>query len=140
MFRWTEEEFEAYCAKRGLTYSGTGNPNKNKYGNQKIVIDGVERDSLAESNRLEQLKILQRVGAIQNLQYQVKYELIPKQQGENRNERAVTYIADYVYDVVMPDGPLRQVVEDCKGHRTKDYIIKRKLMLYVHGISIKETI
>lgn len=140
MFRWTEEEFEAYCAKRGLTYSAAGKPKKNKYGNQKIVIDGVERDSLAESNRLEQLKILQRVGAIQNLQYQVKYELIPKQQGENRNERAVTYIADYVYDVVMPDGSLRQVVEDCKGHKTKDYIIKRKLMLYIHGISIKETI
>lgn len=140
MFRWTEEEFEAYCAKRGLTYSAAGKPNKNKYGNQKIVIDGVERDSLAESNRLEQLKILQRVGAIQNLQYQVKYELIPKQQGENRNERAVTYIADYVYDEVMPDGSLRQVVEDCKGHKTKDYIIKRKLMLYIHGISIKETI
>ncbi len=140
MFRWTEEEFEAYCAKRGLTYSGAGKPNRNKYGNQKIVIDGVERDSLAESNRLEQLKILQRVGAIQNLQYQVKYELLPKQQGENRNERAVTYIADYVYDVVMPDGSLRQVVEDCKGHKTKDYIIKRKLMLYIHGISIKETI
>lgn len=140
MFRWTEEEFEAYCAKRGLTYSAAGKQKKNKYGNQKIVIDGIERDSLTESNRLEQLKILQRVGAIQNLKYQVKYELIPKQQGENRNERAVTYIADYVYDVVMPDGSLRQVVEDCKGHKTKDYIIKRKLMLFIHGISIKETI
>lgn len=140
MFRWTEEEFEAYCAKRGLTYSAAGKPTKNKFGNQKITIDGIERDSLAESNRLEQLKILQRVGAIKNLQYQVKYELIPKQQGEYRNERAVTYIADYVYDVVMPDGSLRQVVEDCKGHKTKDYIIKRKLMLFIHGISIKETI
>ena len=140
MFRWTEEEFEAYCAKRGLTYSAAGKPKKKKFGNQKITIDGIERDSLAESNRLEQLKILQRVGAIKNLQYQVKYELIPKQQGEYRNERAVTYIADYVYDLVMPDGSLRQVVEDCKGHKTKDYIIKRKLMLFIHGISIKETI
>lgn len=140
MFRWTEEEFEAYCAKRGITYSAAGKSIKNKFGNQKITIDGIERDSLAESNRLEQLKILQRVGAIKNLKYQVKYELIPKQQGEHRNERAVTYIADYVYDVVMPDGSLREVVEDCKGHKTKDYIIKRKLMLFVHGISIKETI
>lgn len=143
MFRWTEEEFEAYCVKRGLTYSTSSAANKttnNKYGNRKIIIDGIERDSIAESNRFEQLKILQRVGTIQNLQYQVKYELIPKQQGQYRNERAVTYIADYVYDVVMPDGSLRQVVEDCKGHRTKDYIIKRKLMLYIHGISVKETI
>lgn len=140
MFRWTEEEFEAYCAKRGIAYSAAGNQKKSKFGNRKITIDGIERDSLAESNRLEQLKMLQRAGVIKNLKYQVKYELIPKQQGEYRNERAVTYIADYVYDVVMPDGSLRQVVEDCKGHKTKDYIIKRKLMLYIHGISIKETI
>ena len=140
MFRWTEEEFEAYCAKRGIAYSAAGNQKKSKFGNRKIIIDGIERDSLAESNRLEQLKILQRAGVIKNLKYQVKYELIPKQQGEYRNERAVTYIADYVYDVVMPDGSLRQVVEDCKGHKTKDYIIKRKLMLYINGISIKETI
>ena len=139
MFRWTEEEFEAYCAKRGLTYSLEGKSKKSKFGNQKITIDGIERDSLTESNRLEQLKILQRAGAIKNLKYQVKYELIPKQQGEYRNERAVNYIADFVYDVVMPDGSLREVVEDSKGHKTKDYIIKRKLMLYIHGISVKET-
>lgn len=31
------------------------------------------------------------------------------------------------------------VVEDCKGMRTKDYIIKRKLMLYKFGVRIKET-
>lgn len=139
MLRWTEEEFEAYCNKRGLVNSAAGEPKKNKFGNQKITIDGIERDSLSESNRFEQLKILQRVGAIKNLKYQVKYELVPKQQGKYRNERAITYIADFVYDVVMPDGSLCEVVEDCKGHRTKDYIIKRKLMLYIHGISVKET-
>lgn len=137
MFRMTEEEFEQFCAKRGLTYSAP-NAKKNKYGNEKITIDGISRDSLAESNRLEQLKLLQRVGVIKNLRYQVKYELIPKQQGEHRNERAVNYIADFVYDVILPDGSLREVVEDCKGHKTKDYIIKRKLMLYIHNISIKE--
>jgi hypothetical protein len=30
------------------------------------------------------------------------------------------------------------VVEDTKGFRTKDYVIKRKLMLWVHGIKIHE--
>lgn len=139
MFRWTEEEFEAYCFQRGIAYSATGKFQKSKYGNKKIVVDGIERDSIAESNRLEQLKLLQRAGVIKNLKYQVKYELLPKQQGDYRNERPVTYIADYVYDVVMPDGSFRQVVEDCKGHKTKDYIIKRKLMLFIHGISIKES-
>lgn len=48
-------------------------------------------------------------------------------------ERGVYYIADFVY---YRDG--EYIVEDTKGVRTKDYIIKRKLMLYVHGIKIKE--
>lgn len=37
------------------------------------------------------------------------------------------------------DGTWKQVVEDTKGAKTKEYIIKRKLMLYIHGISVKET-
>jgi len=49
-------------------------------------------------------------------------------------ERACTYVADFSY---TENG--RRVVEDTKGMKTRDYIIKRKLMLYVHGIRIKET-
>ena len=60
----------------------------------------------------------------------MKYELIPKQEGE----RAVTYTADFVY--LDRDG--RQVVEDSKGMRTQQYVIRRKLMLWVHGIRVKE--
>ena len=48
-------------------------------------------------------------------------------------ERSVKYKADFFY---TKDGEL--VVEDTKGFRTPDYIIKRKLMLYVHHIRIKE--
>ena len=48
-------------------------------------------------------------------------------------ERPCTYVADFVYK----EGG-KTVVEDTKGFRTKDYIIKRKLMLQVHGIRIKE--
>lgn len=51
-------------------------------------------------------------------------------------ERAVCYIADYVYREVRTRS---LVVEDSKGVRTEDYIIKRKLMLQVHGIRILET-
>jgi hypothetical protein len=49
-------------------------------------------------------------------------------------EREVAYIADFVY---TEDG--KRIVEDSKGFKTKDFIIKRKLMLYMHGIRIKET-
>ena len=102
-----------------------------KYGNIKTTTsDGITHDSIKEANRWCELKLLERTGKIQHLQRQVKYALIPKQDGE----RAVEYIADFVYH---KDGKL--VVEDVKGKKTKDYIIKRKLMLWVHGIKIKET-
>lgn len=73
------------------------------------------------------------------LREQVPYELIPAGVGEYRKERPVIYKADFVYEVCQPDGTWKQVVEDTKGTKTKEYIIKRKLMLYIHGISVKET-
>lgn len=73
--------------------------------------------------------MLQRAGIIRDLQEQVKYEVIPKQEGE----RAAHYIADFVY---QENGKV--IVEDSKGYRTPDYVLKRKLMLHVHKIRIVE--
>lgn len=103
----------------------------NKFGAKKVVApDGHVFDSKKEYRRWCELKLLERAGKITDLKRQVKYELIPKQDGE----RACDYIADFVY---QQDG--HQVVEDCKGFRTDAYTIKRKLMLYFYGIRIKET-
>ena len=102
-----------------------------KYGNVKTTTsDGITHDSIKEANRWCELKLLEKAGKITDLQRQVKFELIPKQDGE----RAVHYIADFMY--IEGD---KFVVEDVKGKRTKEYIMKRKLMQYVHGIKIKET-
>lgn len=114
----------------------------NKYGSKKIEIDGIVFDSKKEAKRFQELSLMEASGAIQNLQRQVKYVLIPSQydgwydKGKFKKkcvERECTYIADFVYE---QDG--KRIVEDTKGFRTKDYIIKRKLMLHVHGIKIKE--
>lgn len=103
----------------------------NKYGNIKTrTFDGIKHDSRKEANRWCELKLLQRAGEISDLKRQVKFELIPKQEGE----RACTYVADFVY---IENG--KKVVEDVKGKRTEVYKIKRKLMLWVHGIRIRET-
>lgn len=103
----------------------------NKYGNIKTVTsDGIKHDSIKEANRWCDLLLLQRAGVIHDLQRQVKFELIPKQEGE----RPVYYIADFVY---IENG--RRVVEDAKGCRTEVYKLKKKMMLYFHGIRIKET-
>lgn len=102
-----------------------------KYGNRKLTApDGQKFDSVKEYHRYGCLRLLERAGAISNLRRQVKYELIPKQAGE----RACNYIADFTY---IQDGKL--VVEDVKGVKTDAYKIKKKLMLWVHGIRIKET-
>lgn len=104
-----------------------------KYGNIKtITSDGIKHDSQKEANRWCELKLLERAGKISGLQRQVKFELIPKQDGE----RAIYYIADFVYHNAE-DG--KMVVEDVKGFRTKEYKLKKRMLLYFKGIKIKET-
>lgn len=105
-----------------------------KYGNKKVVRDGIEFDSIKECQRYCELKLMQRAGLISDLQTQVSFELIPSQRIDGKVvERAVNYIADFVY---QQDG--QKVVEDTKGFKTKDYILKRKLMLWVHNLRIRE--
>ena len=93
-------------------------------------------DFKKEARRYSELLLLERTGAIHNLKTQVKYVLIPSQRDPVTGkviERECAYKADFVY---TENG--ETVVEDTKGFRTKDYIIKRKLMLQVHGIRIRE--
>ena len=116
-----------------------------KYRNRKITRDGETFDSLKEYNRYRELKLLERAGKISKLNRQIPYTLIPAQYetyldpetGKERRiclERAVTYKADFTY---WEDGKF--VVEDTKGFRTEVYKLKKKLMLYIFGIKIKES-
>ena len=90
-----------------------------KYHNRKTVVNGITFDSAKESRRYQELCLLQRAGQIEGLERQVRFELVPRL----RDERSVSYIADFVF---KEDDKL--IIEDCKGVRTKDYIIKRKLL------------
>ena len=117
-----------------------------KYKAKKVEFDGFIFDSKRECERYKVLKQLVESGQIHNLRRQVEYVLIPIQRepdtvgpkgGIKRGkviEKACTYKADFVYKNL--DG--EEIVEDTKGFRTSDYIIKRKLMLKVHGIRIRE--
>lgn len=105
---------------------------RNKYGAKKVKApDGQVFDSQREFQRWGVLKLMERAGRISGLTRQVPYELIPRQ----GTMRACCYVADFVYR----DSDGNTVVEDCKGFRTEAYKIKKKLMLHVHGIRIKET-
>lgn len=106
-----------------------------KYKAKKTEVDGIAFDSKKEAKRYQELKLFEKTKVISNLQRQVKFELIPVQHVEGKlAERACSYVADFVY----LDKQGNTIVEDTKGVKTKDYIIKRKLMLWVHGIRIKE--
>lgn len=86
-------------------------------------------DSRKEAKRAAELKIMEKAGLISKLQEQVPFVIIPKQQGE----REAKYIADFCYF----EGD-KMVAEDVKGVRTREYILKRKLMMFRHGIQIRE--
>ena len=128
---------------------------RSKYKAKKVTVNGDTFDSQKEYRRFCELRLLERAGQIQNLQRQVKYILIPAQRqfsneiytkGKKKGcfkpgkllESEVSYYADFVY---MQDG--KQIVEDVKGYKKgaaySIFVIKRKLMLYEHGIRIKET-
>ena len=107
-----------------------------KYRNRKTVLDGITFDSAKEANRYAELKLLERAGKITELQRQPGFTLIPKQVREGHMvERALIYKADFAYH---DEETGQDVVEDVKGLKTKEYIIKRKLMLWEYGIRVRE--
>lgn len=105
-----------------------------KYKSRKVTVGGITFDSRKEYTRWVELILSLKAGRISDLKRQVKYELIPPQRIDGKVvERACSYVADFVY---TENG--KTVVEDTKGFKTPEYKIKRKLMLYIHGIRIVE--
>lgn len=117
-----------------------------KYHSKRVITSDGVFDSKREYIRWCELKQKEQDGEIENLHRQVRIELIPaiyapdiigKRGGRKKGallERKATYVADFVY---TENG--EKVVEDVKGLRTKDYILKRKLLLWRYGIQIRET-
>lgn len=113
----------------------------NKFYNRKAEYNGLKFDSVKEMERYKDLVLMQKAGEIRDLKTQVKFELLPKMRGKNRNEQGVYYKADFTYYRICKDGSDEYVVEDVKSDYTRklpEYVIKRKLMLYRKGISIEE--
>ena len=126
---------------------------RSKYHSKKVTIDGITFDSKKEAKRYQELKLLERAGVISGLELQRRFELIPAQHetyarygkkgqrlkdGSRCLEKAVFYAADFCYK--DKNGDL--VVEDVKGYKSGGayavFSIKRKLMRYTYGISVKE--
>lgn len=93
--------------------------------------------SRKECRRAAQLRQMQAAGLISDLREQVPFLLLPPQYGPDGHllERQCRYIADFVY---LDNASGQTVVEDTKGVRTKEYVIKRKMMLFFHNVTITE--
>lgn len=101
-----------------------GGKQPSKYRN--VRVDGF--DSKGERDRFLELQMLEKAGAIQNLERQIEFKL------EVNGVHVTKYISDFKY---TENGKL--IIEDFKGVRTKEYVLKRRLMLACLGIEIRET-
>lgn len=113
---------------------------RRKYGNKKVMIDGIKFDSKKESRRYRELKLLERAGEIKDLEIQPKFSLVKgvKFTGDNRAKPDLRYFADFAYTDTRTG---ERVVEDVKSVVTKEspvYKMKRHMMLAIHGIEVRE--
>lgn len=105
-----------------------------KFNAKKTVVDGIELDSAKEAKRFTKLRALEGAGKIQGLRLQVPFELLPSFECDGVKYRGMKYVADFVY---VRNGKV--VVEDCKGFKTQEYKMKKKLMAYINHINIEES-
>ena len=112
-----------------------------KYGNRKAMRGSICFDSQKEAARFDELVLLSKAGEIRDLKLQPEFtiqEAFTTPDGEK--VRAVRYRADFSYRRPIKEGPdtrWETIVEDVKGFRTKEYELKRKLMLRL-GVKVIE--
>ena len=128
MLRLTSEQAVAYM-KRMRNGADVAPAKKTKYRNHKVRLDGRTFASKLEAGRYVDLKLMEKAGLIHGLRCQVTFRL------EVNSLLVCRYIADFTY---FMKGSLVQVVEDAKGYQTPEYLLKKNLMLAIHGIAIQE--
>ena len=101
------------------------NKKTNKYGNRKVLLDGYSFDSVKEANRYKELMMLQKCGEINGLKLQPVYVLLDGFDYKGKRIRAIKYIGDFEY-IESKSG--EKVLEDTKGFKTKDYLLKAKML------------
>lgn len=101
---------------------------RNKYNAKKTIVDGIKFDSKMEAERYAELKLMQKAGQIVGLEVHPRYPIFIGK------HHICVYEADFSYI----DPLAKMIVEDVKGVRTALFILKKKLMLAIHGIEVEE--
>ncbi|SMB95469.1 Protein of unknown function [Desulfonispora thiosulfatigenes DSM 11270] len=100
---------------------------KSKYGSRKKEIDGITFDSVKEARKYSELKLLKRAGEIKDFELQPEFELQPGYRNKDGKKiRPITYRADF--KVIYPNDKIEYI--DTKGFRTKEYLLKKKMLLF----------
>lgn len=108
-------------------------PKPSKFHNVRAEVDGIMFDSKKEARRYKDLKLDLAAGNIQQLETHPSYEM------HVNGQLICKYEADFSYYERGDDRTFRRVIEDVKGHRTREYIIKKRLMKAIYDIEIRET-
>lgn len=134
---------------RNMNYGHGYRPiNRSKYGAKKVIIDGQKFDSQKEADRWQELKWMERAGMISNLKRQVHFQLTPPvrepdtygPRGGRKKGKVILEKAEYVADFTYTDNETEEfIVEDVKGFKTPEYILKKKIFYHLMGIMIHET-
>lgn len=96
----------------------------NKYGNKKVIRDGITFDSIAESKYYEQLKWMLQNKQIKSFKLQQRYLLLEGFSKNGVTFRKTEYVADF--EVRNLDGTIEVI--DIKGAPpTPEFRLKRKL-------------
>lgn len=108
---------------------------QNKYKNKKVIYDGITFDSKKEGAYYLKLKLLEEKGIIKDLQLQKEYILQESFKLNNKTYRKISYKADFEYFSTI-DNKIHVV--DTKGFKTKEYLLKKKMLAYKYGIELEE--
>lgn len=108
---------------------------KSKYGNKKVMYDGIKFDSAKERNYYLKFKIMQDAGIIKDLELQKRFILQKGYTINGKKRREISYYADFCY-VTTKDDKLHVI--DIKGFKTDVYRLKKKLFENKYGIEIEE--
>jgi len=103
-------------------------PKRQKYGNKCTTVNGHHFASRAEAERYKVLLLLETARVISHLKLQPRFRL----------EVNGVHLCDYVGDFEYYELGAR-IIEDVKGYRTRDFRIKQRLMLAIHGIELRLT-
>lgn len=115
-----------------------------KYKAQKTRRGKLTFDSKKEAERYDALMLLQKTGEIRGLKLQVRYclqEAYTTVEGDR--VKSIDYVADFVYERrTAPDSYGQRYwlpgVEDVKGMRTREHVMKAKLFCNRYGFAIRE--